>query len=206
MNLKTILIIFVGLLSVAGAVIAMSIGSGSSSSFEGGMAGSTLPRAIPQGRAGLFDKVPAEEADNRATINNTLAQEALAAQDLKAYTAAPVIQIEGTSGDGKDPMAGAIVSQEEGAEEESSLFGFRMPFSLPVDAIDPEIEVATAPNVNYKVQEQEVVEPEPVAPDTATLDFMMGLTRQNQGPSVVVDSFNQKRDSGASPMQSQDFR
>lgn len=202
MNLKTLLIIFFGLLAVAGAVVVMSISSGSSSSFEGGLTDSRLPRAIPQGRANPFDVVPAEEADNRATANNQMAAETIAATATRAYTASPVIQIEGTSGDGRDPMADQLVEQEK-IETVPVATGF----AVPVEPIDPALEVTTAPEIDYRVQAVEEAETvEPAVPDTSTLDIMMGLTRGSAGPRVVIDSYDSGRERGSSPMQSQEFR
>lgn len=204
MNLKTLLIIFFGLLAVAGAVVMMSISSGTSNSFKGGMSDSRLPRAIPEGRANPFDVVPADEADNRATANNLMAQEVIAATQTRAYTAAPVIQIEGTSGDGRDPMADALVQQKtiETPPVETN-------FAIPVKTIDPSLEITTAPNVDYRVQSTPQSEPvvqEPVTPDPSTFDIMMGLTRGTSGPRVVIDSYDGGRERGVSPMQSQEFR
>lgn len=204
MNLKTLLIIFFGLLAVAGAVVMMSISSGTTNSYEGGMSASKLPRAIPEGRANPFDVVPADEADNRATANNLMAQEAIAATQTRAYTAAPVIQIEGTSGDGRDPMADALVERDDIVTKPVATG-----FAIPVETIDPALEVTTAPDVDYRVQaaaQAETVVEEPVTPDTSTLDIMMGLTRGSSGPKVVIDSYDGGRERGASPMQSQEFR
>lgn len=202
MNLKTLLIIFFGLLAVAGAVVVMSISSGSSTSFEGGANDTRLPRAIPEGRANPFDVVPADEADNRATANNQMAADAIATTQTKAYTAAPVIQIEGTSGDATDPMADRLVEQEK-----VETIPVQTGFAVPVEPIDSDIEVTTAPEVDYKVQEPAAAEPAaPPTPDPSTLSIMMGLTRGNAGPRVVIDNYDQGRDRGASPMQAQEFR
>ena len=206
MNLKTLLFVFVGLLAVAGVVVAMNLSSGSQTTFQGGTTGSKLPRAIPEGRANPFDVVPAAEADSRATSNNTLAREALVGTDTRAYTAAPVIQLEGTSGDNVDPMADAIVSQNEPSPTPEP----RTP--VPVGTISDLLEIVKAPDVDYQVEPQQIVEEAPVVveqapePDPNMLNLLMSLTQQNQGPNVVIDSFDQGPDRGSSPMQSQDFR
>lgn len=201
MNLKTLLIIFFGLLAVAGAVVVMSVSSSSTSSFEGGLSESRLPRAIPQGRANPFDVVPAEEADNRATANNQMAAETIAATATKAYTASPVIQLEGTSGDVLDPMADQLVEQDKTATVPPI-----KSYAVPVATIDPALEVTTAPDIDYRVKADDAQPVVQALPDTTTLDVMMGLTRAPTGPKVVIDNYDRGRERGSSPMQSQEFR
>jgi len=200
MNLKVILFIFLGALMVVGVVVMMNIYSGGGAGFEGGMSPSALPRNIPQGRANPFDVVPADEADNRATANTLLAEEAIADAGTKAYTAAPVIQIEGNSGDAQDPMADQFVAQEveEVTPAQSKIV------NIPVEPIEADLEVATAPEVDYQVQPTDQAA-EPAAPNPSTMGIMMGLMRGKAGPRVVIETFDQDRDRGASPFQAQEF-
>ena len=201
MNLKVILFIFMGALMVVGVIVAMNVYSGGGGSFEGGMSTSALPRDIPQGRANPFDVVPADEADNRATANTLLAEEAIAGSETKAYTAAPVIQIEGNSGDAKDPMADQLVPQdvEEAPPAQSKIV------NIPIEPIETDLEVATPPEVDYQIQQTDEAA-EPAAPNPSTMGIMMGLTRGTAGPRVVIDTFDQNRDRGASPFQAQEFK
>jgi hypothetical protein len=145
-NIKTIGMIAGGVVIAFGAIVVMNIGASNrgGEGFNGGVSNQQFPRQLPEANADPFQVISdEEEAARRATSNSTLARDEVAASNgtMPSYTAPPVIQSQGSSGDANDPMAGAIVKGE----------GVSMPDTLAETAIEP----VKAPEVEYKVPERQ---------------------------------------------------
>ena len=140
-NMKTILLASGGVGVAFAAIIGMNMAASTkdAESFAGGVSEQQLPRQLPESNADPFAVIADEdEAARRATSNRTIAKDELSkTEGIAAYTAPPVIQLEGSSGDAFDPMAAALVDQEE------------PPKPVEMEQIEP----VKAPEREYKVPE-----------------------------------------------------
>lgn len=189
-SLKTIGIVAAGVTVAIGAVAAMNIGaSRQKTEFEGGITPTTLARSAPVLSQDMFRKVDAEEADRRATANGTLAEETMKASDATSYTAKPVIQLQGTTGDANDP-AGRQPRADSG-------------LAVNVEAVKP-VEVVKAPETDYKVRDSAAAQPaRPVDPSLINA-LRRGSSRG--APSIAIESYREDRQRGTAPISAQQWR
>ncbi|WP_299592568.1 TrbI/VirB10 family protein [uncultured Tateyamaria sp.] len=181
-SMKSIAIVSGGVVAVVGVIVAMNVVAGDqdTATFDGGVSAQALPRQLPESNADPFQVISdTEEAARRATSNRNVAEEEIARSEgaLQSYTAPPVIQLQGTSGDRSDPMADAFVTDS------------RKPAAEPLAKIEP----VRPPNVAYKVPVQEVeastnaTPPVTGSPDQWVDDLLrrsMMQGRQSQGISI----------------------
>jgi len=192
-SIKVIGAVSAAVLVATGAIVGMNVlaGGGDEKKFTGGVNGSKLARELPNANADPFQVIDdATEADRRATSNRELAEQAVADTRQPSYTAPPVIQMEGSSGDAADPMADALVDQEEKPKIEAE----------PVEEIKP----VAAPKRDYKI-------PEGTAAAQATtggaIDAALIFQRamSQAAPSVAVQDFKDDKEGYGVPMISQRF-
>lgn len=197
-NMKTIVLVSGGVVAAFVAIIAMNMAASNQDDegFAGGVSAQQLPRQLPESNADPFQVISDEdEAARRATSNRLIADEAVNSDGaLAAYTAPPVIQLEGSSGDGSDPMASALVDQEEPQE----------PRPTPEELEQAVIEPVKPPERDYKVPETEGVTA------TATSDpFLDEVIRRalmsNRSHGVNIQTFSAPDGPGRVPMTLQEF-
>lgn len=194
-NMKTIGLVSGGVVVAFVAIIGMNMAASNKDeeSFAGGVSEQKLPRQLPESNADPFQVISDEdEAARRATSNRRIAEEEIRkVGDLPAYTAPPVIQLEGSSGDGSDPMASALVDQEERPTPE-------------------ELEQAVIEPVKPPEREYKVPETEGVAATTTTDPFTDAMIRRalmgNKFHGVNIQTFNAPDGPGRVPMTLQEFK
>lgn len=195
-NMKTILLASGGIGVAFAAIIGMNIAASTKDAegFAGGVSEQKLPRQLPESNADPFTVIADEdEAARRATSNRTIAEDELRkVEGVTAYTAPPVIQLEGSSGDEFDPMAAALVDQEE------------PPTPVEVEPIEP----VKAPEREYKVPEAPepvAVAPEPVPPsDPYQMEIMRRALMGKRNFGVTIQQFKDDTE-GVAPMTVQKF-
>ena len=195
-NMKTILLASGGIGVAFAAIIGMNIAASTKDAegFAGGVSEQKLPRQLPESNADPFTVIADEdEAARRATSNRAIAEGELSkVEGVTAYTAPPVIQLEGSSGDAFDPMAAALVDQEE------------PPAPVEMEQIEP----VKAPKREYKVPEAPepvAVAPEPVPPsDPYQLEIMRRALMGNRNFGVTIQQFKDDTQ-GVAPMTVQKF-
>ena len=195
-NMKTILLASGGIGVAFAAIIGMNIAASTKDAegFAGGVSEQKLPRQLPESNADPFTVIADEdEAARRATSNRTIAEDELRkVEGVTAYTAPPVIQLEGSSGDEFDPMAAALVDQEE------------PPTPVEVEKIEP----VKAAEREYKVPEAPepvAVAPEPVPPsDPYQMEIMRRALMGKRNFGVTIQQFKDDTE-GVAPMTVQKF-
>jgi hypothetical protein len=195
-NMKTILLASGGIGVAFAAIIGMNMAASTKGSerFAGGVSAQKLPRQLPESNADPFAVIADEdEAARRATSNRTIADDELRkVEGVTAYTAPPVIHLEGSSGDAFDPMGAALVDQEEPPE--------------PVEM--EQIEPVKAPEREYKVPEVPepvAVAPEPVPPsDPYQMEILRRALMGQRNFGVTIQQFKDDTKSVA-PMTVQKF-
>lgn len=195
-NMKTILLASGGIAVAFAAIIGMNIAASTKDAegFAGGVSEQKLPRQLPESNADPFTVISDEdEAARRATSNRSIADDELSkVEGATAYTAPPVIQLEGNSGDALDPMAAALVDQKEAPE--------------PVEM--EQIEPVKAPEREYKVPETPepvAVAPEPVPPsDPYQMEIMRRALMGQRNFGVTIQQFKDDTQ-GVAPMTVQKF-
>lgn len=198
-NMKTIAFISCGVVAAFGVIIGMNVGASTQSEegFEGGVTEQRLSRQLPESNADPFQVISDEdEAARRATSNRRIADEELLTLDSnQSYTAPPVIHMEGSSGDGLDPMASAIVPEEVRP--------------APVALEQPVIEPVQAPERDYKVPEQAEATPEEAeqAPaDTLALEALLRSMQNSTGQRVSIQTFPDQGGRGNIPMTVKEYQ
>lgn len=196
-NMKTIALVSGGVVVAFAAIIGMNMVASDKEgeNFAGGVSQQRLPRQLPESNADPFQVIADEdEAARRATSNRRIAEEEIRqVGDVPAYTAPPVIQLEGSSGDSSDPMASALVDQEDRP--------------TPEELEQAVIEPVKPPEREYKVPETEGV----TATATATTDpFMDAMVRRalmgNRQHGVNIQTFSAPDKPGLVPMTLQEFK
>lgn len=200
-NMKTILLISGGVVAAFGAIIVMNIAASNTDAenFGGGVSQQTLPRQLPESNADPFQVISDEdEAARRATSNRNIADETIKGSGgaLQSYTAPPVIQMEGSSGDAQDPMAGAFVNDAA-----------PVPEALAETAIEP----VRAPEIEYKVPETTVTESAPVTGATGGDPLTDNLLRRallngSRQQGISINSYNHDGGNGRVPMTIMEFQ
>lgn len=201
-NIKTIGLISAGVAVAFGSIVVMNIAASGSDAdnFEGGVSQQALPRQLPESNADPFQVIAdQDEASRRATSNRAVAAEEIARNGGQpSYTAPPVIQMEGNSGDAYDPMAGAWVDQNE--------------TPMPEALAETQIEPVRAPEVDYKVPETAPVATQEVttAPtptnnaDDLLLRAMLAGGRSSS-QSISINTFTPPENTGQAPMVIMEF-
>ncbi len=195
-NMKTIALVSGGVVVAFVAIIGMNMVASNTEeeSFAGGVSQQKLPRQLPESNADPFQVISDEdEAARRATSNRRIAEEEIRqVGDVPAYTAPPVIQLEGSSGDSSDPMASALVDQKDRP--------------TPEELDQAVIEPVKPPEREYKVP----AETQGVTA-TATADpFMDAMVRRalmgNRFHGVNIQTFSAPDGPGRIPMTLQEFK
>lgn len=196
-NMKTIVLASVGTLTAFGAIIGMNVAASDSSTetFGGGVSQQTLPRQLPESHADPFQVISDEdEAARRATSNRKIAESE--SGGTPAYTAPPVIQLEGTFGDSSDPMAGALVKKVDPRPA---------PEALEVATIEP----VAAPKREYKVPEtpQATATPAPSSTsDPLAEAALRGALLNGRHQAVSIQTYSPPQSRSVAPMVLQEFK
>ncbi|WP_273794829.1 DotG/IcmE/VirB10 family protein [Brucella intermedia] len=192
-NMKTIALVSGGVVVAFVAIIGMNMAASNKDdeSFAGGVSQQRLPRQLPESNADPFQVIADEdEAAKRATSNKRVADEEIrkVGEVVPAYTAPPVIQLEGSSGDSSDPMASALVDQRD----------------RPTELEQAKIEPVKPAKREYKVPESTAR-----APASSGNPLEDELIRRaligTRSYGVSIQTFSNNDDRGYSPMTIQQF-
>ena len=194
-NMKTIALVSGGVVVAFAAIIGMNMVASNTEdeNFAGGVSQQKLPRQLPESNADPFQVISDEdEAARRATSNRRIAEEEIRqVGDVPAYTAPPVIQLEGSSGDSSDPMASALVDQKDRP--------------TPEELDQAVIEPVKPPEREYKVPKTQGVTA--TAPTDPLMDAMVrSALMGNRFHGVNIQTFSAPDGPGRVPMTLQEFK